>query len=190
MLALQPDVANTENDVMPYIYLNNAMMLAKYFRKRENIRKQPLKYFHVGYPFLYFCYNFLELAFPLFTGFYTVHGPSPLCKSTYETIWEKEPELLDRTCQHKFRSREDVNQYVLREWQKLTGNFVPKNIGKYLRYFNVDNQNVKLTKCIQKRKCKAVCINDSNQKIDFDRAREQLQKAFENIFPEKSSFEK
>ena len=67
MLALQPDVANTENDVMPYIYLNNAMMLAKYFRKRENIRKQPLKYFHVGYPFLYFCYNFLELAFPLFT---------------------------------------------------------------------------------------------------------------------------
>ena len=31
MLALQPDVANTKDQVMPYIYLNNTMLLAKYF---------------------------------------------------------------------------------------------------------------------------------------------------------------
>ena len=77
MLALQPDVANTKDQVMPYIYLNNAMLLAKYFDKRENMKKQPGAYFHPGYPFMYFIYNMLELAFPLFTGFYTVHGPSP-----------------------------------------------------------------------------------------------------------------
>ena len=32
MLAFQPDVANIDNPVMPYIYLNNTMLLAKYFR--------------------------------------------------------------------------------------------------------------------------------------------------------------
>ena len=41
MLALQPDVANADDQVMPYIYLNNAMVLAKYFDKRENMKKCP-----------------------------------------------------------------------------------------------------------------------------------------------------
>lgn len=41
MLALQPDVANVEDTIMPYIYLNNTMLLAKYFDKRENMKKQP-----------------------------------------------------------------------------------------------------------------------------------------------------
>ena len=45
MLALQPDVANTDNEVMPYIYLNNAMLLAKYFKKYENMKAQPGAYF-------------------------------------------------------------------------------------------------------------------------------------------------
>lgn len=54
MLALQPDVANIDNAVMPYIYLNNAMVLAKYFKKYENVKKQPGAYFHIGYPPMYF----------------------------------------------------------------------------------------------------------------------------------------
>lgn len=78
MLALQPDVTNVDDTTMPYIYLNNAMLLAKYFDKRQNMKKQPGAYFHIGYPAMYFFYNFLEIMFPRFTGFYTVHGPSPL----------------------------------------------------------------------------------------------------------------
>ena len=89
MLALQPVVANPANPVMSHIFLNNTLVLSKYFNKRENIRHQWRNYFKPGYPPLYFCYNFLELAFPLFSGFYTVHGASPLCRSTYETLWEK-----------------------------------------------------------------------------------------------------
>ncbi|MCI5516229.1 MAG: stealth family protein, partial [Roseburia sp.] len=89
MLALQPDVANIDNEVMPYIYLNNAMLLAKYFDKHSNMRKQPGAYFHIGYPLMYWGYNLIEMAFSRFTGFYTVHGPSPLCKSTYQELWKK-----------------------------------------------------------------------------------------------------
>ena len=94
MLALQPVVANREDAVMPYIYLNNAMVLARYFDKRENMKQQPGAYWHPGYPLLYFGYNLLERMFPRFTGFYTVHGPSPLLKNTYEALWQREGALL------------------------------------------------------------------------------------------------
>jgi len=109
MLALQPDVANVDNQTMPYIYLNNTMLLAKYFDKRTNIKKQSGAYFHIGYPPMYFLYNMLELAFPRFTGFYTVHGSAPLMKKTYQTMWNLEPELLTEVCSHPFRHKEDVN---------------------------------------------------------------------------------
>ena len=189
MLALQPVVANREDDVMPYIYLNDAMVLAQYFQKRENMKKQPGAYFHIGYPPLYFFYNLLEMTFPRFTGFYSVHGPSALLKQTYETLWEKEGVRLDEVCRHRFRSREDVNQYLLREWQKLEGNFVPTNVHRFCRYFNVQEKNKILCRTIRKQKVPAICINDSETLTDIEHAKKELREAFLLILPEKSMFE-
>jgi len=42
-------------------------------------------------------------------------------------LWQAEPELLRKVCSHPFRHKEDVSQYVIREWQKLSGDFVNKN---------------------------------------------------------------
>ena len=77
MLALQPVVANPYNPVMSNILLNDSIVISRHFDKRPNIKKNISKYFHIGYPLMYFVYNMLELVFPLYTGFYTVHGPSP-----------------------------------------------------------------------------------------------------------------
>ena len=174
MLALQPDVANADDQIMPYIYLNNAMVLAKYFDKRENMKKQPGAYFHPGYPLIYFGYNLLEMAFPRFTGFYTVNGPSPLKKESYRFFWKNEEELLHRVCCHPFRHKEDISQYVLREYQKLSGNFVPKNIHKFCRYFNLQPENPELVKTITKQKSKCICINDSNFEIPYEKVKQEL----------------
>ncbi len=189
MLAFQPDVANIDDPVMPYIYLNNTMLLAKYFQKRPNMMKQPGAYFHIGYPPAYFLYNIMELAFPRFTGFYTVHGPSPLKKSTYETLWNLEPEPLTSVCSHAFRHKEDVSQYVLREYQKLQGDFVPQNVQKLCGYFNLENQNLKLTKTIEKHKIPMVCLNDSNYAIDFEKVQKEINGALEQRLSQKSLFE-
>ena len=189
MLALQPDVTNVEDTTMPYIYLNNAMLLAKYFNKRENMKKQPGAYFHIGYPPMYFFYNMLEVMFPRFTGFYTVHGPSPLKKSTYEKLWDLEGELLNQVCSHPFRHKEDVNQYVLRKYTKLNGEFVPKNVNKFCKYYNLQKENKDLVETITRQKAPVVCINDSNTKIPYESVKQELKRAFEQIFPEKSSFE-
>ena len=190
MLALQPDVANADVQIMPYVYLNNAMVLAKYFDKRENMKKQPGAYFHPGYPLMYFGYNLLEMAFPRFTGFYTVHGPSPLKKESYRFFWKNEEELLHHVCCHPFRHKEDISQYVLREYQKLSGNFVPKNIHKFCRYFNLQPENPELVMTITKQKSKCICINDSNFEIPYEKVKQELNHAFSILFPEKSQFEK
>lgn len=189
MLAFQPVVANPKNPVMSHMLLNNMLVLSKYFNKRENIRKQPGKYFHIGYPLLYFCYNALELAFPLFTGLYSIHGTFQFCKSTFEEVWDKERELLEEVATHRFRSKEDVTPYLFREWQKLSGNFYAKNITRHFRYFNVENENSRILKALKNPRIKVICINDANDKIDFEKAKQELLQGFEEILPEKSSYE-
>lgn len=190
MLALQPVVANRDDSVMPYIYLNNAMMLAGYFDKRDNMKRQPGAYFHPGYPPLYFLYNLMEMVFPRFTGFYTVHGPSALIKSTYEELWEKEGDYLTEVSRHRFRDKRDVNQYLLREWQKLSGNFVPCNAHSSCRYFNLGENNAELTKTIRGQKSRSVCINDSEKITETETVKKMLAEAFLSILPKPCSFEK
>ncbi len=190
MLAFQPVVANPENPVMTYIYMNNALALSKHFSKRENVKRQPGNYFKVGYPPLYFFYNLLEMVFPRYTGFFTAHGAAPFLKGTYRELWEKEAELLDSTCRHRFRDKGDVSQYLAREWQKLSGNFRAKNVLRGFRYFDVKSDNPALMKTIARRKAKIVCVNDANEPIDFARAKRQVMEALEQALPEKSSFEK
>lgn len=190
MLAFQPVVANPNNPVMSHIYMNNAVTLCKYFNKRENVKKHPGNYYKLGYPPLYFFYNMLEMAFPLYTGFYTVHNPSPFCKSTFEEVWEREEEQLKEMSTHRFRNKNDVSPYLFREWQKLSNRFVPTNVLKDFGYFEVAQDNHKLINSIKKQKKKMICINDAKLDADFDRVKKELQDAFEVILPEVSSFER
>lgn len=190
MLAFQPVVANPKNPVMSHLFMNNTLVLCKYFDKRENVKSQPEKYFKLGYPPLYFFYNLLELVFPLYTGFYTIHGPSPFCRGTYEEIWEKEGKILTEMSVNRFRSADDVTQYLFREWQKLKGNFVPRNVQKMFQYYDVKEDNSDLARILARKKKKVICINDGRLRGDTNRIGGQLTGAFEQILPEKSSFEK
>ena len=190
MLAFQPVPANPENPVMSHLLMNNMLVLSKYFRKRENVRQQPGHYFKIGYPPLYFFYNLLEMAFPQYTGLYTVHGPTPFLKETYREVWEKEGKALTEMSFNKFRSSTDLSQYLFREWQKLRGNFVPANLLRDFQYFEVSSDNRKLIRTIKSHKKKIICINDARLKDNFEQVQKNLQMAFEQILPEKSMFEK
>lgn len=190
LLAFQPVVANPASPVMSHTFLNNALVISRHFDKRENVRRQPGKYFKIGYPPLYFFYNLLELAFPKYTGFYTVHGPAPFCRRAFQEVWEKEERTLLETMSHRFRSKDDVSDYLVRDWQKLRGDFCPCNLLKDFAYFSLSEDNRRLCRTIVKQKKKIICINDANEEIDFDRAREELRAAFNAILPELSGFEK
>lgn len=190
MLAFQPVVANPSNPIMSQTLLNNSLVLSKYFTKRENVKRQPGKYFKIGYPPLYFWYNLLELSFPRYTGFYTVHGPSPFCKSAFTEVWEKEGELLRQVSLNRFRSAGDVTQYLFREWQKLSGNFEPVNLHRFFEYHEIGDNNKRLLKAMKEQKHRVLCINDGFISRDEQAVQSELCAAFERILPERSSFEK
>lgn len=188
MLAFQPVVANPANPVMSHTLLNNILVLSKYFDKRKEVAAHPGRYFHPGYPLLYFFYNLLELFFPLYTGLYTVHNPFPFCKATFEELWEKEEELFLRVSENRYRGENDVTPYLFREWQKLSGNFIPRNVKKGFRYFDVRDEEKKIIKSIRNRKVQIICINDSCV-AEWQSRKVQLQKAFQEILPEACSYE-
>ena len=190
MLAFQPVVANPANPVMSHLYLNNILVLAKYFDKRENVRRHPGDYFKPGSPPLHFFYNMLEMAFPLFTGLYTVHGPSPFLKETFEEVWEKEGQALEAMSVNRFRSENDLTQYLFREWQKLSGKFQAKNIHRGFRYYNLSEQNAGLESDIRRQKAGIICVNDGHIQGDLEHVREGLAGAFEQILPDACSFER
>lgn len=188
MLALQPVVANPDNPVMSRILLNDSLVICRHFDKRETMRRHPGKYFRIGYPPLYFFYNLLEIVFPLYTGFYTVHGPAPMLRSCYEEIWEKEPEVLCATGHSRFRSGDNVTQYLFREWQKQKGEFIPANLHRDFAYLDV----AKTDDCcafIRARKRKMVCVNDTSKPIDFPVAKEKILAAVDAVLPTASGFE-
>jgi len=188
MLAFQPVIANVDNPVMSNIYMNNTLLLAKHFNKRKNVRENLSNYYHIGYPPLYFFYNILELGFPNYTGFYTVHGPAAFLKSTYETVWKEEGDALMEASKNRFRSRNDVTQYLLREWQKLSGDFTPRNVHRNFKYYELGRCDDKLIRTIQKQKKKTICINEGKMNAS-EKTLQDIENAFQTILPEKSSFE-
>ena len=96
---------------------------------------------------------------------------------------------MSDVCSHPFRHREDVSQYVLREYQKLSGEFVPENVQKICGYYDAKQTNDRLVRSILRQKKKIICINDSNHEIDFEKVKKEINQAFEQVFSEKSSFE-
>lgn len=189
MLVFEPLVVDPDSPVMAHIHVNNSIVLSRHFVKRENVKKQPGAYFRPGYPLRHIFYNVLELSFPKFTKVYFAHGPSSFCKSTFQELWEKEGLLLTEVSANRFRSATDVSQHLTRAWQRMTGNFHPCNVRKFLRVCEITGDNRSLVSTITREKKKIVCINDDDPKGDFDVIRTELQAAFDTILPEKSTFE-
>lgn len=72
-----------------------------------------------------------------------------------------------------------------------SGSFTPYNYYKHGKYYNITEADIdKIVRCIKKQEKNMVCLNDVNEKIDFEVMKQKIQEAFERILPEKSFFEK
>lgn len=129
------------------------------------------------------------LPFPYFTGFRNPHLAAAHLKSTFETVWKEEPELLNASCENKFRGFNDISHWLMRYWNLCTGNFVPRNI-HFGRYFEAKENNAALCAYIKEHKGKMVCINDMSTSLNFEKAKREINGALETILPVPSSFEK
>ena len=178
------------NNSFSHTALNNIGIINKYFKKREVMKKNIGKYINFKYGIDNLRTLFL-LPWPQYAQFKDPHLPVALLKSTLKLLWEKEKEAFNTTSKNRFRENTDINQYLIRYWQLLTGNFYPRSrkIGKY---FEISNYNENMLNAIEKQKYKMICMNDvdSTRKIDFEKIKNTINKSFDKILSEKSKFEK
>lgn len=73
----------------------------------------------------------------------------------------------------------------------MTGKFHPANaLGKQFDFVGDSSQNLAIYKAIRQQKHKVVCLNEFDDRIDFTLEKKRLIRAFEEILPQKSAFEK
>lgn len=169
------------------ILFNTVSRINKHFTKASLMKKRPTLWFNTAYKFDYMFRSLLFMPWKEHIGFVTHHLAVPYNKSTLETVWEAENEILTETCRHRFRDDRDVNQYIFRYWQLASGNFYPHRLlGKM--FTNQCDPKV-IVEYIRKRKGKLICINDNNPECDFEAYKHEINSALEMLFPEKCSFE-
>ncbi len=172
---------------MNYACVNNMVILNRHFDKREVIEKNREKWFSPVYGErlqqninLEYWNNFESFVYP--------HEAMPMKKSVLKEIWEAEPEMLDVGSRNRFRSCSDVTQRLITMWQICKGDFIPcKYQGKL---YILDESNVdEAAEAIRERKYPIISLNEA-ENADFSVLKEKINREFEKLFPEKSSFEK
>ena len=162
----------------------------KYFDMHRVIRQHPGKWINWRYG----AYNFMTLPLLMykhFTGFLATHLPYSYLRSTFETIWEKEPGFCETSSEHKFRVVTDINQWLMNYWQFASNNFCPRSIrfGKAFQIHTAADAD-RAAKAIGEHRYRTICLNDVvDSREDFGYISTTVRDALEAILPGRSEFE-
>lgn len=131
--------------------------------------------------------NLLFMHYGNFTGSKVLHVANSFRKTTFEEVWQKYGSELDKTCMHKFRSPLDVNQWLMKYWQVVKGDFFPQSvcIGKHY-YFDNTKQ---LERDLRSKQTKQVCFSEDDKMTDISKLKQEVINLFQQYYPDKSSFE-
>lgn len=166
---------------------NAIYMLNKHFNKRKTIKKNFAKWYNLKSG-KYILRTMSLSLWGYFTGFQDMHLASPFLKSTFNEVWEKEYQELNKACTYKFRDPRGYNQNLFKYWQFASGNFEPnQQIGEY---YNVGLRDKDTLIALNQKKHKMVCLNDSEIIKDFEKMKREINFQFLKLFPEKSEYEK
>lgn len=185
-------IASKEQGITHEI-LNNIITINRNFNKKDVLKKFFLKFFNFKYGVNIFR-NIMLMLWPIFPGFLEHHMPTPFLKNTFYKIWEKETILLESTSSSKFRTKDNITQYLFKNWQICEGNFYPRHYIK-TKYVSIDNiKEMKNEKeNILKKKYEMICLNDNfdGNEDEFIYLKKEIQDMFDKLGLNKvSSFEK
>lgn len=176
-------------ELFSYILVNNIHLINKNFDKKIVMLNNKLKWFNLKYNIQ--LYRTLALyPWKKFTGLYNAHLPIAFKKETFKEVWDKEFEILDETCRHRFRNSKDVSVWAFRYWRIMKGEFCPSspNIGKL---YEISKSNIEeICNCIFNQKYKMICLNDGIENDDYEFLKKKINASFNSILPEISSFER
>lgn len=171
--------------------VNDLGIVNAHFPKRKAVEKHRKKYINKNYRWKDNIRTILlEKMYPdYFTGFKNIHAPAAYLKKSFQEVWNAEPEKLELTCRDRFRTSDNVNQWVVLWWQIASGKFMPKCIDNVVGAVNNDSID-KFCSIIQQQKHDYICLNDPEAEINFNKLSGRLMDAFELILPDKCRFEK
>ena len=182
-----PQISTEYNDTYHLMNANINSIINKHFNKKQFIKNNLHKIINLKYG----KYN-LNTLYSMrykegFLGFLSFHTPQPYLKETFKVVWDKEYINLDNACKNKFRHTSDLGHILCRNWQFVTGNFIPKKKeSRYLKYLDDNAYNIKELKS---NKYKFICINDVYENIDFEKSKTEINNVLQELFPEKSQYE-
>lgn len=179
-------------NVFAHNLLNDMEILSKQYDRKLVLKTNKKKILNVKYGKIFF-YNIIWYFMPFskFCGLYICHLPLSYKKCTWEKIWNKVPEEMEKTISNKFRTITDLNQFIFVFDSLLSGEFYPMNMDKQGKYINItDENNEKIVKEIQNSKYKRICINDNCSQETFERIKDKVVMSLEVKLPEKSMFER
>lgn len=181
------------DDVFYDVMVNNMRVINRHFDSKKFLLKHFNKVFNFRYDIKHIkSLLLLPWSIGFIPGFINPHLPNAYLKSTFEKVWNEEYELLDKTSKHKFRCKEDINQYIFQYWQFLEGKFVPINMKKQGQFYYVGEQRENWYHAIVTQKHKMICLNDDFDSIDEERylnIKGKMDMAFKSILGEKSTYE-
>lgn len=179
------------NEIYVDIVQNELRLLNARFSKRELLRRQPVLFYSGSYAKADVWRNVLcNLVWRKYAWLKLYHHPQPYLKRSLLQAHALYGDALSEVSARRFRSRQDICQYIYRDVQLASGNFVPYtpddtfclNIGSYdcLRRNRAEIERARF-----------FCANDSPhlRAEEFEPARRLLVEILENILPDKSAFE-
>lgn len=177
--------------IWQHLIVNDMRIINNHFSKKEQVVKFGNKYANAAYRWQdNVRTKAMEKMFPeYFTGFQNLHAPAAFLKSTFEELWDNEAEVLSNTTANRFRTPDDVNQWLAVWWQLANGQFSPSlvdNVVEDVTEASVDD----LCSIITSKSHDMICVNDPTDDIDFEKLSVKLKSAFETLLPKKSIFEK
>lgn len=180
---------NDNKSDFPHILLTMVGVMNQNFNFKEQIKLYEDKFINEVYEnFLYI--NQFYRQFNLLPGFYTIHLSQAFLKSTFEEVWNYERELLENVSKNKFRQVKDVNQYLMRYWQLMTGRFEPTLYRKNgWVFYSPEKDSEAIETFIREQTRSIICINDSVDIDNFEEVKQRIDLAFSSIMPKRSSFE-
>jgi hypothetical protein len=173
--------------------LNNNLALLNRMFAPIKPRKHSL--FHHTYSFADKAHNFLlRYLFQRLIWINHWHHPQPMLKQTLHNVYNAFSDAMMQCSQNRFRSEQDLTQYIYRYWQLIKGDFYPHKHNDGL-VANLDSLNI-LMEMIEEletnRDIHFVCFNDSVDLPDkeYQQVKETLLSFLKKHFPDKASFER
>ncbi len=182
--------ARSADDVFAHIALNNVGILNRYLDRAMYLRLNRRKWFSPKNGMRSVVRSALLSFWPYFTGFASPHLAVAYERRTFEQLWMAGARELDATCRRRFRSMADVSQHAARSWQLAHGRFAPsKPLGTPF-FPRREGGVAQAAAAIAARRYRMLCVNDDDTGFDFETERRKLIAAFEQILPQKCSFER